>query len=316
MTASHERDQPIPLTPGGRVTLRARLTAAFLAVVLGPVLLGAAFVALTVGTVSESRSSERLDLAITGVRTAVGALCQRLSTAAEAAALLGDGRSPAAAQQVVDRHLASFVQVVDPTGAARYTSGTLPPQPWADCSGGANSTTFGAVAAHIEIMDSGGRLLGYSYAIEPVDLGLVQKLSTASGAAVTVLPVGGGLQDLSTEQGADLGQVVGTARDLRGTATGDTDGGRVVRRVDQGPAQPLPLAVSVGREHPQGMYAVLIAVVVIAGVLAILAAWWLARSTTRPLTELARAVDRVAGGDLGARVPVRTQDEVGRLGAT
>ena len=55
------------------MTLRARLTAAFLAVVLGPVLLGAVFVGATVATVSHARSVERLDLAVTGVRTALGA---------------------------------------------------------------------------------------------------------------------------------------------------------------------------------------------------------------------------------------------------
>src|SRR5262249_21965247 len=150
--ASHERDQPIPHTPGGRVTLRARLTAAFLAVVLGPVLLGAAFVAITVGAVSENRSHERIDAAVAGVRTAMDALCQRPHTAAGTAALLG-GKAPAAAQQVVGRQLAGFVQLVDPAGKARYSSGPLPPRPWADCSGGANAATIGAISAHVEIMD-------------------------------------------------------------------------------------------------------------------------------------------------------------------
>jgi hypothetical protein len=43
------------------VTLRGRLTTAFLVVVLGPVLLGSIFVALTVATVSRDRTAERLD---------------------------------------------------------------------------------------------------------------------------------------------------------------------------------------------------------------------------------------------------------------
>jgi len=292
------------------VTLRARLTAAFLAVVLGPVLLGAAFVAITVGAVSENRSHERIDLAVTGVRTAMDALCQRLRTAAETAAVLG-GRDAAAAQRVVGRQLAGFVQLVDPAGNPRYTSGTLPPRPWADCSGAANAATFGAIAAHVEMIDSGGRLMGYAYAVEPVDLGLVQRLSTAGGAAVTVLP-----GSLTTEQRGDLDQVVTTAKGLRGVAMGDTENGRCVRRLDQGPGQPLPLALSVGREHPENLYVVLIAVVALTALLSVAAAWWLAQSTTRPLTELANAVGRVAGGDLGTRVPVRTSDEVGRLAAT
>jgi diguanylate cyclase (GGDEF)-like protein len=60
----------------------------------------------------------------------------------------------------------------------------------------------------------------------------------------------------------------------------------------------------------------LILIVVVAGLVTVAVAWWLARSTTRPLVELAGAAARVADGDLTARVPVRTRDEVGRLAAT
>jgi diguanylate cyclase (GGDEF)-like protein len=74
--------------------------------------------------------------------------------------------------------------------------------------------------------------------------------------------------------------------------------------------------LSVPHSVPQGLYAVLIATVLLAGFVAVLAAWWLARSTTRPLAELAHAADRVADGDLAARVPVRTNDEVGQLAST
>ncbi len=296
------------------MTLRARLTAAFLVVVLGPVLLGAGFVAVTVAAVSEGRSHERMDLAVTGVRTATAALCQRLHTAAETAALLGGGKDAGAAQRVVDRQLAGSVQLVDATGRTLYTGGALPPRPWADCSGAANAGAYGAIAARVEMRGSSGQQLGFAYAVEPVDLPLVRRLSTASGAAVTVLP--GASAYLSTENRTDKAQVVAAGRQLRGMDEADTDNGRCVRRVAQGPGQPLPLVLSVGREHPQGLYAVLIAVVVMTGLLSVAAAWWLARSTTRPLTELAYAVDRVAGGELGTRVPVRSQDEVGRLAAT
>jgi diguanylate cyclase (GGDEF)-like protein len=79
---------------------------------------------------------------------------------------------------------------------------------------------------------------------------------------------------------------------------------------------PLPLAVSVARPAEPGLLPVLLAVVLLAAVAAVGVAWWLARGTTRPLAELAAAADRVADGDLSARVPVRTRDEVGRLGAT
>jgi diguanylate cyclase (GGDEF)-like protein len=295
------------------VTLRTRLTAAFLAVVLGPVLLGAGFVAVTANAVSDSRAGERLDLAATGVRTAMNALCQRLRTAAEAAALLGGSLDAAAAQRVVNRQLAAGIQLVDPAGVASYTAGTLPAQPWADCSDPAGPATSAAIAAHVQVVDGDGQPLGYAYAVEPVDLTLAQRLATAAGAAVTVLHGDGGW---STEREPDRGKVTRAADGLRAGAMGVTDGGRCVRRIDRGPGQPLPLALSVSREQPHGLYVVLVAVVVVTALMSIVATWWLARSTTRPLTELSDAVDRLAGGDLGVRVPVRTGDEVGRLGAT
>ena len=66
------------------MTLRGRLTTAFLAAVLGPVLLGASFVAATVTTVSHQRAEERLRLAAATVRDSVGSLCQQLRAVASA----------------------------------------------------------------------------------------------------------------------------------------------------------------------------------------------------------------------------------------
>src|SRR5205085_1207670 len=68
MSASLQRR---PLA-GGRVTLRGRLTTAFLVVVLGPVLLGSFSIGTTVATVSRDRTVERLDHAVTPVPTATG----------------------------------------------------------------------------------------------------------------------------------------------------------------------------------------------------------------------------------------------------
>jgi diguanylate cyclase (GGDEF)-like protein len=329
------------------VTLRARLTIAFLAVVLGPVLLGAGFVAVTVGAVSDDRARQRLDLAATGIRTAMDALCQQLTTAAETAALLGGGGDPTAAQRVVDRRLAAAVQLTGPSGATGYSGGVQPPRPWADCAGAeaapTTAGTVGGVAAHVEMLDPNGGRLGYAYAVEPVDLTLVNRLATAGGSAVTVLAAAGppatrrpstilvppttqgppvtqapptAQPRLTTERARDLAEVIRVAAGVHGTAVAETVDGRCVRRVDPGPGQPLSLALSVGHDQPRGLYLVLVAVVAITAGLSVTAAWLLARSTTRPLIELSGAADRVAGGDLGARVPVRTGDEVGRLGVT
>lgn len=59
--------------------------------------------------------------------------------------------------------------------------------------------------------------------------------------------------------------------------------------------------------------AVLIALSVSAG-LAILASTWLFWQITRPMSKLRAAAEAVAGGDLQARVKVKSRDEVGKLG--
>jgi diguanylate cyclase (GGDEF)-like protein len=76
------------------------------------------------------------------------------------------------------------------------------------------------------------------------------------------------------------------------------------------------LAVSAPQPATGGLLPVLLTVVGCAALGGIAVAWWLARSTTRPLAELAAAADRIAAGDLSVRVPVRRRDDIGRLGGT
>ncbi|SDY04281.1 diguanylate cyclase (GGDEF) domain-containing protein [Micromonospora pattaloongensis] len=301
------------------MTLRGRLTAAFLAVVLGPVLLGAFFVASTVAAVSHNRSIERLDLAATSVRTSVSALCQQLHAAADAVAVLANPSQVAgAANQVVARGLASAVVVIRPDGRQLFATPSQPPRPWAECGGAGGDAGPAAIAARVEMRDAGGTPLGTVVVARHLDSAFVARLAAATGVAVTLLPGADTPADatLSTESPATRRAVVAAGERLSGDGTAETDVGRYVRRVGPSPGQPLPLVLSVPRTVPEGLYAVLVATVLLAGFCAVLAAWWLARSTTRPLAELAHAADRVADGDLAARVPVRTADEVGRLAST
>ncbi len=46
---------------------------------------------------------------------------------------------------------------------------------------------------------------------------------------------------------------------------------------------------------------------------AILAAGLIARATTRPIREITKASKRIASGELGQKIPVRTRDETGQL---
>ncbi|WP_409073735.1 GGDEF domain-containing protein [Micromonospora chalcea] len=294
------------------MTLRGRLTAAFLAVVLGPVLLGALFVGATLSAVDRSRATERLGLAAAGVRTSIDALCQQLRAAADAVALVADPVArPRAADQVVGRGLAAGVLIADAAGRTSYATTGGPPGRWQDCAG-APATPIGALSAQVRLRDPAGADLGAVAAAQPVDRAFVARLAAVTGVAVTLLDAPGQITHTTEEQGVRAA-VLAAAGKARGNGVAGTGDGRYVRRVGPMPGQPLPLVLSIPGERPPGLYGALIAAVALAALLAVLTAWRLARVTTRPLGELAGAVDRVAQGDLSARVPVRSRDEIGRL---
>ncbi|WP_412541618.1 diguanylate cyclase [Longispora sp. K20-0274] len=288
------------------MTLRARLTAAFLAVVLGPVLLGAVFVGGAVAAVGRSRSAERLELADSTARTTIEALCVKLRSAAESAAVQSNGgRTKGVAGQLVTSDRAAGVRILDPGGETLDSSGELP-EPWSVC-GAADPQAHGSLeslVAWVPIRDSTGTSLGTAIAAEPLDQAFVGRLAAATGVGVTLLDDRG----LSTARERQRPEIRAVTR-VGGTV--ETPGGLYVHRLSG--AHQLPLALFVEHSDPQGLYAALFGIVAVAGLLSVVAAWMLARSTTRPLVELARAADRVADGDLDARVPVRGDDELGRL---
>ncbi|HEX2419509.1 MAG TPA: diguanylate cyclase, partial [Micromonosporaceae bacterium] len=308
------------------VTLRARLMAAFLAVVLGPVLIGAVFVGGTVAAVSRARSAERLDIAATAVRTTLDAVCARLRSSAETAALLARGQEPVtraalqSALQVVDLGQAGATRVDDAAGRLIQRFGNVP-GPWTACDDGprdgpgiSGKDRVSALAVRAEVLGADGQVAGYIQAAEPVDANMVRKLAGAAGVEIVVIDRRNPpLATVSVDRSLKL---MRSAQAVASSGVVQTDDGWYIRVLHPVRGQPLRLvlATSVGEE--QGLFAVLLGVVLLSGLLAVAAAWWLARSTTRPLEELARAADRVAGGDLDARVPVRSADEVGRLATT
>ncbi|WP_030441646.1 diguanylate cyclase [Actinoplanes subtropicus] len=259
------------------MTLRGRLTTAFLVVVLGPVLLGSIFVALTVATVSSNRTADRLDHAATTVRTGISAICRQLQATADAVAVVPAGERSAVADQLVARGLATDIRIVPelPIAAGNRSKPAVDTESWQDCASPTGGPV-GAIAA-TAMIDTHAIT-----AAQTVDAAFLERLGAASGARVT------------------LGeQAVPGAREL-----------------SAGPGEPLRLTLTVPHHQPTFLYAVLLAVVLAAGAAAIVVARWLAHSTTRPLGDLAWAADQVAGGDLDTRVPIVRPDELGRLAAT
>jgi two-component system, cell cycle response regulator len=294
------------------------LTAAFLAIVFGPVLLGALLVGQTAATAARDRAATRLDLAAASVRTSLSAVCQQLFAAADAIAV---GANPsvrsATAGQVVARGLARAVRITDAGGAAVYATPDWPAPPWAECAAtGTSVAPPRALAVRVELRDAGGKVAGAVTVARAIDGDLLVRLSSAAGVGVTLLDTGvPGRAPLSTEPAEVREGVAAIAAVLTGDAVVAADG-RYVRRAGPSPGQPLPLAVSVPDQPPRGLFALIGLAVLVAGLLAVLAARQLANATTRPLAELAHAADRVAAGDLSARVPARGGEEVARLAAT
>src|SRR5690606_26802911 len=108
--------------------LRARLTAAFLIVVLGPVLLGAVFIGTAVDTASSGRAVDRLDSAAAAVTSTVTSVCDRLVGAAEAVARLSRDETArdAAASRAVDERRVAAVEVSDGSGDTQLEAGRRP----------------------------------------------------------------------------------------------------------------------------------------------------------------------------------------------
>ncbi|GAB1643200.1 diguanylate cyclase [Krasilnikovia sp. MM14-A1259] len=287
------------------MTLRGRLTTAFLVVVLGPVLLGSLFVGTTVATVRRDRAVERLDHAATTVRTAIGAVCRQLQAVADAVAVLSAADRRAAADQLVARGLATEITI--------GRSGSGGPARWRDCAAPADVGVAAIVAR--------ARATNVTISVaQALDAAFVDRLAASSGADVTLLSRdgAGAAPTESTEAPNARPDVAALAAALLSSdqVRRTPDGGRYVRRIAVAPGQPLPLAVSVPGGTPTGLYALLVIADLAVAAVAVLVARWLARSTTRPLADLVWAAGQVADGELDTRVPVLRHDELGRLAST
>ncbi|MGE5831254.1 MAG: diguanylate cyclase [Micromonosporaceae bacterium] len=263
------------------MSLRARLGAAFLAAVLGPVLLGAVGVAGMVQVGARERVGERLTRAAATVQATVAGQCQRLGAAAEAVVL---GGLPASAQGVVDRGLASGVRVEDLAGAPLAIAGQMPLRPWADCAGRAGAAPagwlFDAIVAAAELRAPDGQLLGHAYAVLEVDENFLGWLSETAGVSVGLLPA----QAMAAPP-ADPGAAAAIGLKPGGTARA-ADGSLVVRAGPQ-PDQPLPLVLSARPAWPAPLLP-FFAAAVLATVSGLVVAWWLTHTLVRRHREAQR----------------------------
>lgn len=301
------------------MTLRARLAAAFLAVVLGPVLVGAVLGGVAVRSLAHDRAADRLDVAATSVGSTLAAYCQRAQAAATVVAQdPGVGGREQAVATVVERGLADAVRVEDVGGRVLVSAGDLPaPRDalWTECTEGRSGQAPPAgIVASVALVRADGTRVGAVRAAFAIDEELVADLANTAGAGVTVLdgrrPVASSLVD---DRSSAVAAASSGAAAAEPTAV---DGGLLLRVREPGRGQPLRVALTTGTPRLQSLYVFLVLAVLVVGALAVLVAFRLASTLTRPLAEVAGAAERVADGDLDARVPVRGRDEVGRLAST
>ena len=299
--------------------LRARLTAAFLVVVLGPVLLGAVFIGAAVNTVSAGRAVDRLDAAADSVTAATRSQCDRLtSTAAAVAVLLGEDTAAvgSALQRAVSVEGMERVWLEDADGEVIAEAGTEAEMSrYADCDDPRAVWGVDGLVAGVDVLDAEGETVGRAKASFRIDASFVASLAEVAGAAVIIddgrnppLSSYGRDDAHRARQGLRLADKATAAEPV---VTGET--GLMVRAVEVSEASPVPYVVAIEEDSGRELFGVLVIVVVVAGLLAVAAAAWLARSTTRPMSQLADGAEAIARGDLTVRVPVHGNDELAGL---
>ncbi|MDQ1704379.1 MAG: hypothetical protein QOF18_745 [Frankiaceae bacterium] len=307
------------------MTLRLRLSLAFLLVVIVPLVVAAIVVGRGVPHSLNAAAVNRLAASRAGATALVRQTCVTARLAAEvlgreaaagAAARPQSAAAQAAARDVVARGLAGYAVVTDRAGAVIARSGSLPtgapPSAAAlgSCSRGLRAQgSVAAIADSVTVRSARGRVVGQAAVAMALDAGTARRIAAATNAGVTLLA--GRRVIATTETPARARALAAAAPRLIGTGSHRV-GDRLATAATVGPGQAV-MVVSVGRPSVGGLEALLVAVLAAALLLSALIGWLLARLITRPLAELSEAAARVAAGDLDTRIGTTSRDEVGQL---
>jgi two-component system cell cycle response regulator len=296
---------------GGQVTLRGRLTAAFVLVVLLPLLVGLLFVSRALPHAVQARQQVGVSSAVRLVGTVLQDYCDRARSAAEAAGRAASTLPPdaarAAASALVTRGLADGVRVLAASGRVVAAGATVPAQAQDCSSDSAASADSPFLTAVVVLTTAQGKAAGTAVATFDVRRRVLERLRQSLGEGDVVLVSGNGTvvagsrvfpgSVLATSRRNPTGAQGGYVSSYLPASRGQVYGAIVIQRQAEGPG----LLVDAG------------AVLVVAVLLAVGIAVVSARATTQPLEELGDAAARIASGDLSTVIEVRSKDEVGRL---
>ena len=291
------------------MTLRRRLTLAFVLVVLTPLLVGLLAVAKALPRAVSVQQRAGVAASAKLVGQVLQDYCLRAEVAAESVGRAATSPQASAvrvaARSLVARHLADGVRVLGPDRRVAVAVGPVPAGA-RDCGSGPSRVADGsAVSAVVELTTADGRPAGTSVASFGLESTVLPMLldSVAGDLALVdadgrVVVASGGLTSSDVARARQLDQA-GNERVSGWSAAGldQPFGVALVQARAKGPALARDATVVVA-------VAILLAVVI--GVVS-------ARATTRPLAELSGAAARVASGDLSTMIAVRSRDELGRL---
>jgi two-component system cell cycle response regulator len=293
------------------VTLRARLTAAFLAVVVVPLLVGTALLSVTLPAAFGERQAREVASAARLAAAVVAQRCQQAQVVAEAVGRAAAVPDPATRQSAVasfvERGLAEGVRV-ELDGVPVVAAGRVPVGAPTCGAGQVSAADTGQLTASVRLQSPSGSPIGTAVAALAPGQPLATLLRDAVGRGEVALLSGDGVLASSAPIAPEL---VRRAVAARGVAVQTDD--VVAAAVEPGPGQPV--GVLVVQPESGGVAVLPSALAVVAGavLLATAIALLLARATTRPLEELGNAAARVASGELSTTLDVRSGDEVGRL---
>jgi len=297
---------------GVPMTLRWRLTLAFLVVVLVPLTVGALLVTQAFPSSVQNRQRHAMATDARLVAQVLRDACERTRTIAESAGRLAASANPAQARAAVESFIArgriDGVLVLSPQGRHLLGVGTVP-SGTTDCVTGEGDGA--ALSSSVQLLTAGGEQAGTAVAAVVVGNALFARLEDV-------------LQDVDVALVSQDGRVLAGDDRIRDQAVGralDHPEGVVVDGLvvaGQRPraGQPLGVVVAERSSEESGLLIDAALVIALALVGAVGIAMAVARATTRPLAELGDAAARVSSGDLSTLIDVRSRDELGQLAAS
>jgi len=290
------------------VTLRWRLTWAFVLVVVAPLVIGAAIVSRALPREVQAAQSDGAQSSSRLVAQVLRDYCARAHATAEAAGRGATSGNPQAAlTSLVDRGLADGVRVTDARARVLAAAGALPTAPQ-DCSAAGGAGPEAYLSAVVPLTTPAGRSEGQAVAAFRLTGSLLDDLRAAVADGQVLLVDSGGRVVAGTNVVAP--SVVRTA------VAGTKQAHWVTAYAPAATGQPYGVVVLLPAAHGPGVLLDASLVVLVAVLLAVVIAVVSARATTRPLEQLGDAAERIASGDLSTTIEVTSKDEVGRLADT